>query len=84
MTKALAEVLLEDLANTLLEQDLGDPLVQLQILEELELMLGPWRIPFQASRERTIPFMLLYQKPLSSATVRWTEDTMATQRQSAR
>ena len=83
-TKASAEDLLGDLASTPLEQDLEDLLVQLQILEELGLMLGPWRTPFQASQERTIPFMLPYQRLPSPATVRWTEGTMVTQRQSAR
>ena len=83
-TKALGEDLLEDLASTPLEQDLEDLLVQLQILEELGLMLGPWRTPFQASQERTIPFMLPYQRLPSPATVRWTEGTMVTQRQNAR
>ena len=83
-TKALGEDLLGDLASTPLEQDLEDLLVQLQILEELGLMLGPWRTPFQASQERTTPYMPFLLRPRSPATVRWTEGTTATPRRSAR
>ena len=83
-TKALAEDLLEDLASTPLEQDPEEPLVQLQILEELGLMLGLSRTPFQASQARIILSMRPYQRPRSPAMVRWTEVTMVTQRRSAR